>query len=61
MECEGACIYHAGDLNDWHWNEDPPAVQQWMKERYVQELQLLAPFAPSVAFVVLDPRLQEQR
>lgn len=59
VECEGACIYHAGDLNDWHWNEDPPAVQQWMKERYVQELQLLAPFAPSVAFVVLDPRLQE--
>ncbi len=56
VECEGERIYHAGDLHNWYWEEDTKATQAMMKERYEKELLLVKPFAPSIAFVVLDPR-----
>ena len=56
-------IYHAGDLNDWVWEEESPAYNQQMTEDYRRQIRLLSEKLGSVeldtAFVVLDPR-QEQ-
>ena len=56
-------FYHAGDLNDWVWSEEPEADNQRMTEKYQKEIDLLARELDgrtlTAAFVVLDPR-QEQ-
>lgn len=56
-------FYHAGDLNDWVWSEEPEADNQRMTEKYRKQIDLLAQELDgrtlTVAFVVLDPR-QEQ-
>ena len=56
-------FYHAGDLNDWVWAEEPEADNQRMTEKYRKQIDLLAGQldgrALDAAFVVLDPR-QEQ-
>ena len=56
-------FYHAGDLNDWVWSEEPEADNQRMTEKYQTQIDLLARELDgrtlTAAFVVLDPR-QEQ-
>ena len=56
-------FYHAGDLNDWVWSEEPEADNQRMTEKYQKQIDLLAQELDgrtlTAAFVVLDPR-QEQ-
>lgn len=56
-------IYHAGDLNDWVWSEESEAYNQQMTLDYRHEIQKLSKDLNhreiDVAFVVLDPR-QEQ-
>ena len=53
-------FYHAGDLNDWVWAEEPKADNQRMTEKYQQQMDLLARELDGrtldAAFVVLDPR-----
>ena len=38
-----ALFYHAGDLNDWVWAEEPEADNQRMTEKYQEQIDLLAP------------------
>jgi len=56
-------IYHAGDLNDWVWDDEPDAVNRRMTEDYRRQMALLSRKLGcreiDAAFVVLDPR-QEQ-
>lgn len=56
-------FYHAGDLNDWVWSEEPEEDNQRMTEKYQKQIDLLARELDgrtlTAAFVVLDPR-QEQ-
>ena len=56
-------IYHAGDLNDWVWDEESDAYNRQMTEDYRRQIDLIAQTLNGreldVAFVVLDPR-QEQ-
>ena len=56
-------IYHAGDLNDWVWEEESDAYNAQMTNDYRQQIGLLSETLNGkdidVAFVVLDPR-QEQ-
>ena len=53
-------IYHAGDLNDWVWDEEPEDWNQEMTASYRKEIDLLAKTLGGrqidTAFVVLDPR-----
>ena len=53
-------FYHAGDLNDWVWAEEPEADNQRMTEKYQEQMDLLAGELDGrtldAAFVVLDPR-----
>ena len=52
-------IYHAGDLNWWHWDGEPEQDNEDMKVRYCREIDKLKDQPVKAAFVVLDPR-QEQ-
>lgn len=53
-------IFHAGDLNNWHWNEEVPKSESLVYEnQYICELQLIAEEVKEldIAMFPLDPRL----
>ena len=52
-------IYHAGDLNWWHWEEEGTEYNQQMKEDYQNALRLMEGEHVDVAFVPVDPRLED--
>lgn len=56
-------IYHAGDLNDWVWEEETDEYNREMTANYRREIKALSEYLNhrevDVACVVLDPR-QEQ-
>ena len=53
-------IYHAGDLNDWVWEEESEAYNRQMTRAYRRQIRLLSEKLGDrridTAFVVLDPR-----
>ncbi len=60
IEHKGAKIFHAGDLNNWHWNEEVPKDESFVYEnQYICELELLSEEVSEVdiAMFPLDPRL----
>ncbi len=58
VEAEGRRIYHAGDLNWWHWEGESDAWNRNMAVNYQREIDCLADMQFDVAFVPLDPRLE---
>lgn len=59
IKCEEGTIYHAGDLNDWVWEEESPAYNEEMTKYYRKEIDLLKDAAIDVAFIPLDPRQEK--
>jgi len=63
IEDQGALIYHAGDLNDWVWEEESDAYNEEMTANYRRQIDLLARELDrreiDAAFVVLDPRQEK--
>lgn len=55
---EGKTIYHAGDLNWWHWEGEADSWNRQMEQDYKKEISLIAGRHFDVAFVPLDPRLE---
>lgn len=55
----GQRFYHAGDLNWWHWNGEPKAWNRNMEVNYKREIDKISEFTFDVAFVPLDPRLED--
>lgn len=53
-------IYHAGDLNWWHWEEESPRYNSLMRQGYQREIGKLEGRHIDVAFVPADPRQGEQ-
>lgn len=53
-------IYHAGDLNWWHWEEESPRYNKLMKQSYQKEIEKIEGRHIDVAFVPVDPRQGEQ-
>lgn len=53
------CIYHAGDLNYWYWEEEPKEWNEKMERDYKGEIDKIAGRHIDIAFVPLDPRLQK--
>ncbi len=57
-------LYHAGDLNWWHWEEESRAWNNHMAARYKKEVSLISSWSlernliPDVAFLPTDPRLE---
>lgn len=60
VETEGKTLYHAGDLNWWHWEEESRVYNEMMKRNYRYEISKMEGQAIDVAFVPLDPRQEEQ-
>jgi L-ascorbate metabolism protein UlaG (beta-lactamase superfamily) len=56
-------IYHAGDLNDWVWEEESDSYNEQMTLDYRKQIDLLAEKLKhreiDAAFVVLDPRQEK--
>lgn len=59
VEAEGKRIYHAGDLNWWHWEEETEDWNNRQRVDYQREIDKLSGMIIDAAFVVLDPRLGE--
>ena len=60
IEYKNKKIFHAGDLNNWHWNEEaPPDEVKTYEDFYRAELRDLAGEVKSLdlAFFPIDPRL----
>ena len=60
MEHEDKKLFHAGDLNNWHWNEEATKEETYVYENhYICELELLSEHVNEVdiAMFPLDPRL----
>ena len=56
----GRTIYHAGDLNWWHWEGEPEEDNTRMRRAYQSEINKLQKEKIDAAFVPVDPRLGEQ-
>nr|WP_294492130.1 MBL fold metallo-hydrolase [uncultured Mediterraneibacter sp.] len=56
----GKTIYHAGDLNWWHWEGEPERFNKAMRRSYQSEINKLKDEKIDVAFVPVDPRQGEQ-
>lgn len=59
VEAEGKRIYHAGDLNWWHWEGEALSWNRDMEVRYKREIGSIEGKHFDLAFVPLDPRLEE--
>lgn len=57
LNVDGLTIYHAGDLNWWHWDGEDPDWNRKMDRDYQAELARLDGVQIDLAFVPLDPRL----
>lgn len=55
----GLRIYHAGDLNWWHWEGEAPGWNRNMEVNYKREIDRLKGIKVDLAFIPLDPRLGE--
>ena len=60
VEADGRSIYHAGDLNWWHWNGESGDYNAAMGENYRREIDCLKGRHFDAAFVPLDPRLEDK-
>lgn len=59
VEAEGRRIYHAGDLNWWHWEGEPERENRGMEAAFKKEIDSIAGEHFDLAFVPLDPRQEE--
>ncbi|WP_346355515.1 MBL fold metallo-hydrolase [Azotosporobacter soli] len=54
-------IFHAGDLNRWHWTGDTPANRKQADAAWRRELAKVAGLTMDLAFFPVDQRLGEYR
>ena len=63
IEDDQKLIYHAGDLNDWVWEEESDSYNEQMTKDYRKQITLLSQKLNhrkiDVAFIVLDPRQEK--
>lgn len=60
VKVDGLTIFHAGDLNWWHWKEDSLEEQSLAESSFkVQIDKLSKEKSIDIAFFPVDPRLQE--
>ncbi len=61
VEVDGWRLFHAGDLNWWHWKGDTDENNQMAAAMFHKELERLAGLQMDVAFFPVDSRLEEYR
>jgi L-ascorbate metabolism protein UlaG (beta-lactamase superfamily) len=60
IEAEGKSIFHAGDFNNWHWNEESTEEEiRTAETSFLRKLKILAKAYPKFDLVMfpVDPRL----
>jgi len=63
IKMEGKLIFHAGDLNNWHWKEESTAEEIAIMERdFLNEVDLLTKTTKQldIAMFPIDPRLGKE-
>ena len=60
VNVEGKTIYHAGDLNWWHWNGEPEEDNEYYKKTFQNEMKYLEGKKIDLAFMLLDPRQEDK-
>lgn len=60
VEVDGLTIYHAGDLNWWHWSGETAGYNANMSKSYRDEIRKLRGKIIDIAFVPVDPRLEQE-
>lgn len=58
IKTEGKCVYHAGDLHWWYWEENGAEYVRTWGEKYIKEIEKIKNEDIDVAFVLLDPRMK---
>lgn len=56
VSCREGVVYHAGDLNDWTWQEETKQYNRQMTGNYRHEIDMLKDTFVDAAFLPLDPR-----
>ncbi len=56
VQAEGKHIYHAGDLNWWHWEGVGDLINGRMERNFKREMRKIENEHFDLAFVLLDPR-----
>ncbi|MBQ3104630.1 MAG: MBL fold metallo-hydrolase [Lachnospiraceae bacterium] len=59
LTCSEGTVYHAGDLNDWVWEEETEQYNRQMTGSYRHEIDLLKGTKIDIAFLPLDPRQEK--
>lgn len=63
IEVDGKLIFHAGDLNNWHWKEESTMEEsKEYEDAYLHELEILARVTDRFDLVMfpVDPRLGQE-
>ncbi|NLO46920.1 MAG: MBL fold metallo-hydrolase [Clostridiales bacterium] len=60
VKADGLTIYHAGDLNWWHWEGEPESDNRAMAREYKAQIDLLENEKIDIAFIPVDPRLNRE-
>lgn len=61
VQTNGVSIFHAGDLNDWSFEDADDMTNQKMRKAFQEEVRRLVSKKIDVAFVPMDPRLGENQ
>ena len=56
VTCDGMTVYHAGDLNWWHWEGEDPLWNENMAADFKRYIEPLRNRRIDLAFAPLDPR-----
>jgi len=59
IELNGMNIFHAGDLNWWHWEGESQIEKDNAKNVFFKEMEILAKNRIDIAFFPVDPRLED--
>lgn len=59
VKLNGINIFHAGDLNWWHWKEDSHDERKSAEENFKKEIDKIKGEHIDLAFFPVDPRLEE--
>lgn len=60
VHIDGITVYHAGDLNWWHWNEESDAFNNMIKHQYTSEINKIKGMSVDIGFVPVDTRLGDK-
>ncbi|MBO5247074.1 MAG: MBL fold metallo-hydrolase [Eubacterium sp.] len=61
VDADGKHIYHAGDLHNWKWEGAGDLINGKMERTYMHQINRMEDSYYDVAFVVLDPRLEQHK